>query len=105
MGEIIKNALVKGTYHNVAFWVCLSVSIFLIVTAFFIPPKAIVDSSVIACVGEIFAFAALGAFIRALDKGVDAKIRKGETEVSIENPDKNDDNNDRQHHRHNEDNE
>lgn len=89
MGETIRDIWFKGTYHNVAFWVCLVVSLFLIITAFFIPPKAVVDSSVIACVGELFGFAALGAFIRALDKGVDAKITKGDTEIKIQNPDNN----------------
>lgn len=89
MSETIKDIWFKGTYHNVAFWVCLAVSLFLIITAFFIPPKAVVDSSVIACVGELFGFAALGAFIRALDKGVDAKITKGDTEIKIQNPDNN----------------
>lgn len=87
MGETIRDIWFKGTYHNVAFWVCLVVSLFLIITAFFIPPKAVVDSSIIACVGELFGFAALGAFIRALDKGVDAKITKGDTEIKIQNPD------------------
>lgn len=87
MGKKIRDIWLRGTYHNVAFWICLSVSLFLIITAFFMPPRAIVDSSVIACVGELFGFAALGAFIRALDKGVDARITKGDTELSIQNPD------------------
>ena len=89
MGKKIRDIWKKGTYHNVAFWVCLAVSIFLIVTAFFVPPKAIVDSSVIACVGELFGFAALGAFIKAIDKGVDASVRHGETELTLTNPDEN----------------
>ena len=100
MGETIKDIWFKGTYHNVAFWVCLATSLFLIITGFFIPPKAVVDSSVIACVGELFGFAALGAFIRALDKGVDAKITKGDTEIKIQNPDTDDDKDNRhRHHR------
>lgn len=90
---MIKDVWKKGTYHNVAFWVCLTTSIFLIITAFFVPPKAVIDSSVIACVGELFSFAALGAFLRAINKGVDAKITKGNTELSIQNPDNNDTNN------------
>lgn len=93
MGEMIKDVWKKGTYHNVAFWVCLTVSIFLIITAFFIPPRAVIDSSVIACVGELFAYASLSAFLWALSKGVDAKITKGDTELSIQNPDNNDTNN------------
>jgi hypothetical protein len=89
MSETIRDIWFKGTYHNVAFWVCLAVSLFLIITAFFIPPKAVVDSSVIACVGELFAYASLSAFLWALSKGVDAKITKGDTEIKIQNPDNN----------------
>ena len=89
MGKKIKDIWIRGSYHNVAFWVCLAVSIFLIVTAFFVPPKAVVDSSVIACVGELFGFAALGAFIKALDKGVDASVKHGGTELTLSNPDEN----------------
>lgn len=100
MGKKIRDIWLRGTYHNVAFWICLCVSLFLIITAFFIPPKAVVDSSVIACVGELFGFAALGAFIRALDKGVDARITKGDTELSIQNPDNNNKEEENEEHHH-----
>lgn len=100
MGKKIRDIWLRGTYHNVAFWICLSVSLFLIITAFFIPPKAVVDSSVIACVGELFGFAALGAFIRALDKGVDTRISKGDIELSISNPDNNNEEEEEHHHGH-----
>lgn len=89
MGKKIKDIWIRGSYHNVAFWACLAISAFLILSAFFIPPKAVVDSSVIACVGELFGFAALGAFIKALDKGVDASVRHGDTELTLSNPDEN----------------
>ena len=85
----MKDIWIRGSYHNVSFWICLATSLFLIVSAFFIPPRAVIDSSVIACVGELFGFAALGSFIKALDKGVDASVRHGETELSISNPDEN----------------
>lgn len=89
MGKKIKDIWIRGSYHNVSFWICLAVSIFLIVSAFFIPPRAVIDSSVIACVGELFGFAALGSFIKALDKGVDASVRHGDTELTLSNPDEN----------------
>lgn len=71
-----------------AFWVCLLFSIGLIIASFFIPPLAVVDSSVIACVGEIFAFATLATVIEAIGRGVDAKITHNGTEVTLNNPDK-----------------
>lgn len=89
MGKKIKDIWIRGSYHNVSFWICLATSLFLIISAFFIPPRAVIDSSVIACVGELFGFAALGSFIKALDKGVDASVRHGDTELSISNPDEN----------------
>lgn len=101
MGKKIKDIWIMGTYHNVAFWICLSVSLFLIITAFFIPPMAVIDSSVLGATGEIFGFAALGAFIRALDKGVDAKVTKGDTELTITNPDNNEEEEEEEpHHGH-----
>ena len=60
------------------------VAVGLIVTSFFIPPQGVVDSSVLASVGEIFAFAALFAIWEAVDKGIDAKIVHGNTTISID---------------------
>lgn len=93
MGEIIKKA-VRG---NVSFWICLGISAFLIVGGCLYPPPFYIESSIFVGTGELFAFAALGAFLKALDKGVDAKITKGDTQVRIENPDGED--NQHKHHR------
>ena len=97
-------ATIRAIYSNLnktAFWLCFGISVFLLITAFFTPPTAEISPSILGAVSELFAFASLGTVIAAIDKGVDAKIRKGETELSIENPDKQDDNNiDIHHHRH-----
>lgn len=87
MGEIIK----KAVERNYAFWICLGVSIALIVGGALTPPPFVVDSSIFVATGELFAFAALWVFWRAVEKGVDAKITKGDTEIKIQNPDKDDD--------------
>ena len=79
MKEIVKEAV----HHNWAFWLCLLVSIFLIVTSFFIPPMAVVDGSILACVGELFAFAALGNISAAIAKGMDAKIEHNGTSLTV----------------------
>lgn len=60
------------------------ISVGLIVTSFFIPPQGVVDSSVLAAVGEIFAFAALFAVWEAVDKGIDAKITHGNTTITLD---------------------
>lgn len=79
MADVIKSAI----RHNWVFWVCLITSIFLIVTSFFVPPMATIDGSILAAVGELFGFAALGNIIVAIEKGIDAKIQHGNTTLTI----------------------
>lgn len=79
MAEILKEAV----HHNWAFWLCLLVSIFLIVTSFFIPPKAVIDGSILAAVGELFGFAALANISAAIAKGIDAKVEHNGTSITI----------------------
>lgn len=55
----------------------------LIVASFIVPPTGIIEPSVLAAVGEIFAFAALGTVIKAIDKGVDAKVQHNNTSLTI----------------------
>lgn len=83
MGETIK----KAVERNYAFWICLGVSIALIVGGALTPPPFVVDSSIFVATGELFAFAALWVFWRAVEKGVDAKITKGDTEIHVINDD------------------
>ena len=79
MGKAIKDA-VKGNY---AFWICLIVAIFLIVGGTLTPPLFSVEASIFKAVGWLFAFAALGSFTRALDKGMDASIQKGDFTFNV----------------------
>ena len=79
----MKDIVIEAIHHNWAFWVCLLVSIFLIVTSFFIPPKAVIDGSVLAAVGELFGFAALGNISAAIAKGIDAKVEHNGTSITI----------------------
>lgn len=75
MRDIVKN--------NVAFWLTLTISIVLIVASFIVPPTGIIDPSVLAAIGELFGFASLGVVLRAIEKGVDARVKKGDTTVEI----------------------
>ena len=83
MREFYRNYLENNTF----FWLFSGIGLLLIIIAFFIPPAAYIDSSVLIAVGEINGFAALGAVIKAVDKGVDATFQKGDTSVTITNND------------------
>ena len=69
--------------NKTAFYICLSTSIALIVTSFFIPPTGVIDGSVLAATGEIFAFATLGVVIEGISSGHSVSIQKGETTMTI----------------------
>jgi formate hydrogenlyase subunit 4 len=70
-------------FHKNVFLMCLIVALGLIITSFFIPPLAVVDGSVLAAVGEIFAFAALGEVAAAIERGHSASITHGNTTIEI----------------------
>lgn len=70
-------------FHKNVFLICLVVSLVLIITSFFIPPLAVVDGSVLAAVGEIFGFAALGEVGAAIERGNSATITHGNTTIEV----------------------
>lgn len=72
---------------RISFYVCLFVSIFLLLFAFFTPPKFIIDQSVIIACSELWAFAALGVAVHAVHKGSDIHLKRGETEMTVNVPD------------------
>ena len=72
---------------NLYFWVFGGISVLLIIISFFIPPLAFVDGIVLAATGELFAFAALGAVIHAIDTGKSATIQHGSTSLTLKDID------------------
>ena len=68
---------------DIGFHILTTISIFLIVTSFFIPPLGVIDSSVFVAVGELFGFAALWELHVAVRKGLDAKISHHDTSISL----------------------
>lgn len=76
---------VSCTKLKVAATCCAGVSVLLIVGSFFVPPMGVVDGSVLAAVGELFAFAALFMTWEALDRGIDAKVTHGNTTIELNN--------------------
>lgn len=79
MREFYKNYL----SNNLFFWLFSGIGLLLIIIAFFIPPTAYIEQSVLYAVAEINAFIALGAVIKAIDKGSSATFHHNGTEVTI----------------------
>ena len=75
---------------RISFYICMFVSIFLLVFAFFTPPKFIIDQSVIIACSELWAFAALGVAVHAVHRGSDIHLKRGETEMTVNVPDEED---------------
>lgn len=76
-------AFAKKITRNVWFDIFSIASIVLIVASFLVPPTGVIDGSVLAAVGELFAFAALFTVIKAIEAGVDAKVTHGNTTVQV----------------------
>lgn len=83
MAKQVKEAYENYVHHNTWFKVLSMCAIALIVASFIVPPLGIIDSSVLAAVGEIFGFAALWTLIKAIDKGKVASISHGNTTISV----------------------
>ena len=79
MKEFYRNYL----QSNLFFWLFSIIGLLLIIIAFFLPPAAQIHQSVLIAVGEINGFAALGAVIKAIDKGSSATFHHNGTEVTI----------------------
>lgn len=86
MNEKLNNFF-GGRFHKWVFLITLLISIGLIVTSFFIPPAGVIDGSVLAGVGELFGFAALGEVGAAIEKGHGATVTHGNTTIEIKKED------------------
>lgn len=64
------------------------ISVLLIIGGFLCPPMGEIDGSVLTAVGELFAFATLWNATVAVCKGKGVNFRHGNTEVSINDTDK-----------------
>lgn len=79
MAETLKMAI-RG---NVWFYILIIASILLLVASFIMPPAGAIDPSVIAAVGELFAFGALGTVLHAIDKNKKATVTHGSTTLTV----------------------
>ena len=82
--QVVRDVIIA----DIGFHVLTTISIFLIVTSFFIPPLGIIDPSVFVAVGELFGFAALWEMHVAVRKGMDAKISHHDTSISLHKKEK-----------------
>ncbi len=80
MGERLKT---KSRAHWIAFFVCLSVSIILMVGGAIVPPPFVIDASIFKAVGWLFGFAALAQVPAIVESGKSATIQKGDTSLTI----------------------
>jgi formate hydrogenlyase subunit 4 len=81
---------VKQIYSNMnhlAFWLCLVISIILLIASFLVPPTGVIDGTVLAGIGELFGFATLATVIEAIKKGSDVSVSHGNTTVTVNNND------------------
>lgn len=69
--------------RNTVFWVCLSISIILLVASFIVPPLGTISPSVLQGVAELFCYPTLYAVMQAIEKGVNAKLHHGDTDIEF----------------------
>lgn len=68
-------------------WICLIVSVGLLVASFIIPPTGVIDASVLAGVGELIGFGVifkLPEMVNSIKDGKSMKVTHGDTTVEIE---------------------
>jgi hypothetical protein len=68
--------------------ICFFVSVGLIIGGFMVPPTGVIDGSVLKAVGELLLFPTLLYGFRAVELGLKVKFQKGETSLTIENDNK-----------------
>ena len=85
MAESIKRAILG----DMVFWVCLVVTLVLMLLGFYLPPMGEISPSVLEGVGWLFGFAALAKLCDtvnvAVKAGYDAKVQHGDTKIEINN--------------------
>ena len=82
MSEEVK--ILKDAIHgNWWFYVLAGIAMALLIASWVWPPTAVIDSSVLGGIAEIFGFAALGTVIKAIDNGHTASITHGQTTIEI----------------------
>ena len=66
---------------TIPFWICLIVSIGLIVAGFCVPPMGIIDGSVLTAVGSLFGFASLAQVPVIIEVAGYVRMTKGDMTI------------------------
>lgn len=88
MGKVLQK-IKMCVVGNFWFHIFSVFSLVLITASFICPPLAVIDGSVLAAVGEVFAFAALWTLIKAMDDGHTATLTHNDTTLTIEKEEEN----------------
>lgn len=83
MNNEIKTTFKECILDNMWFKILSAISIILIIISFFLPPQGVIDPSVMAAVGEIFAWGALFTVLKAIDKGKTISMQHGDTTITV----------------------
>ena len=79
MREFYKNYLKDNTF----FWFFSIIGVILMIVGFILPPTGTIDNSILIAVGELDGMIALGAVIKAIDKGESATFTHNNTSITI----------------------
>lgn len=75
----------KCTDCKIIVFLCLLISVGLMVAGFCVPPTGVIDGSVLKGCGILFLFAALIVGGHAIELGYDLKVSKGDASVELKN--------------------
>lgn len=78
----------RCTRFKIVAIVLAAIAVALGIVSFLMPPQGVINASVIAFTGELFAFASLFFAWESVERGIDAKVKHGQTEIELNNPDK-----------------
>lgn len=79
----MKDFYINYLASNLYFWVFGGIATLLLAVSFILPPLGVINSSVLQGAAELFGWATLGAVIHSIDAGRTAKLKRGETEITI----------------------
>lgn len=77
---------------SVLFTITTLLAIALFVGGFFVPPMGVIDGSVLKAGGILLGFGSVAQVPELARRGTDVTIQHGQTSLSVNNPDKEDDN-------------
>lgn len=78
----IKTYFINGkTSWKIIFWICLVVSIILLVASFILPPMGFIDSSVLEAVAALLGFPTIYSVLEVIESGREFSFKYKEIEM------------------------